>query len=407
MVPFPMPRVPTAMRSFLVCCLALSALPAAAAPPVVSNVRASQVPGTGYVDIYYDLSDPDGGTMTIEVRVSSDGGLTYSVPATSLTGAVGSGVAIGSNKLARWNAGTDFGGNFIERCKVRITATDGNLPSAPAGMMAIPAGYFQMGDTLDGAGSPTANILISQFYIDRTEVSKGKWDEVRTWAAGNGYTDLATGSSFNGALHPVHRITWYDAVKWCNARSQKEGLAPCYYTNAAKTSGYIYRTGSTTLTADMVDWNANGYRLPTESEWEKAARGGFTGRRFPWGTDTITHLQASYYSSTGYAYDISATRGYHPTYGSGTTAPCGSFAANGYGLYDMAGNLWEWCWDWFGGTLGTPSATNPTGPASGSNRVLRGGSWSDDANYARCSDRNINAGPGDYHIVFGFRSVRR
>jgi formylglycine-generating enzyme required for sulfatase activity len=364
------------------------------------------MPGTKVVNIYYNLADADGDTQTIEVRVSSDGGLTYSVPATSLTGAVGSGVAVGTGKHVLWDAGTDFGGNFIERCKVRITATDGNLPSAPAGMMAIPAGYFQMGDTLEGAGSPTANILINQFYIDRTEVSKGKWDEVRVWAEGNGFTDLRTGSSYNGALHPVHSITWDDAVKWCNARSIKENLVPCYYTNAAKTNAYIYKTGSTILSADMVAWTANGYRLPTEAEWEKAARGGLTNKRFPSG-DTITHNDAVYYADSASfpTYDLSSTQGWHPTYFG--TAPCGSLSANGYGLYDMAGNLWEWTWDYSGGTLGTPSANNPTGPAYSSYRILRGGHGGISAYYARCAHRGYDGVPSDTNGSIGFRAVRR
>lgn len=381
---------------------------AGAAPPVVSNVRASQAPGTKLVDIYYDVSDPDGETQTIEVRVSADGGLTYSVPATSLTGAVGSGVALGAGKFVRWNAGVDFDGNFIERCKVRITATDGNLPSAPTGMMAIPAGVFQMGDTLEGAGSPTANIYIDQFYIDRYEVSKGLWDEVRGPAVTNGF-EIGAGASFNGALHPVHTITWYDAVKWCNARSLTDGLVPCYYTDTAQT--LIYKTGNVDITAAMVKWSATGYRLPTEAEWEKAARGGLTNKRFPWG-DTITHSQANYWSLSYYSFDISPTRGSHPIYG-GSTAPVGSFQANGYGLYDMAGNLAEWTWDWNGGTLGTPSNSNPTGPSSGGGgaRVLRGGFfgdgyWGGSPTACRAGDR-FPFSPNQPERIFGFRSVRR
>ena len=104
-----------------------------AAPPVVSNVRASQMPGTKFVNIYYNLADPDGDLQTIEVRVSSDGGLTYSRRANSFMGDVVFGVATGTGKHVLWDAGTDFGGNFIERCKVRITATDWDSVLRPCG----------------------------------------------------------------------------------------------------------------------------------------------------------------------------------------------------------------------------------------------------------------------------------
>jgi formylglycine-generating enzyme required for sulfatase activity len=162
-------------------------------------------------------------------------------------------------------------------------------------------------------------------------------------------------------------VSWYGAAAYCNWRSQQEGKERCY---------------------DLSTWNCdfskNGYRLPTEAEWEYAARGGLSGRRFPWG-DTITHSRANYYSSSSYSYDTSPTRGYHPTWNDGVypyTAPAGSFAANGYGLYDMAGNAWEWCNDWYQSDYytGRPNPdVNPTGPISGSSRVERGGGW---GNYA-------------------------
>jgi formylglycine-generating enzyme required for sulfatase activity len=190
-------------------------------------------------------------------------------------------------------------------------------------------------------------------------------------------------------------------VKWCNARSEKENLVPCY-----TVGGATYKTGSS---APVCNWNASGYRLPTEAEWEKAARGSVSGKNFPWGTDTITHSQANYYSSTSYAYDVSPTRGYHPTYAVGGypySSPVGSFAPNGYGLYDMAGNMWEWCWDWHA-SYPSASQTDPRGPASGSNRVIRGGSWDDGANGCRVAFRyGIAPGSSYYSISIGFRVAR-
>jgi formylglycine-generating enzyme required for sulfatase activity len=186
-------------------------------------------------------------------------------------------------------------------------------------------------------------------------------------------------------------------VKWCNARSQKEGLTPCY-----TVSGVVYKT--TDNSAVACNMSASGYRLPTEAEWEKAARGGVSGKRFPWG-DTISRSQANYYGyPTGYSYDL-GPNGYNPTYNDGVppyTSPVGSFAANGYGLYDMAGNVWQWCWDWYG-TYG--SGADPTGPASPSNRVMRGGCWSGIAGYCRVSNRAY--GPTGSDTIYGFRCVRR
>ena len=133
------------------------------------------------------------------------------------------------------------------------------------------------------------------------EVTKELWDAVRTWGLDNGYTDLPAGNgsyASKEANHPVHSINWYAMVKWCNARSQKEGLTPCY-----TVSGAIYKTG----TRAGCNWSANGYRLPTEAEWEKAARGGLSGKRFPWGDTISTVRRITCYSSNGttnyYSYE--------------------------------------------------------------------------------------------------------
>ncbi|MCX6876143.1 MAG: SUMF1/EgtB/PvdO family nonheme iron enzyme [Verrucomicrobia bacterium] len=270
-----------------------------------------------------------------------------------------------------------------------------------AAFAVIPGGEFTMGDTLDGTKTATPHpVTVSAFSMQKKEVTKAQWDEVRAWSQQHGYPDLALGEG-RAADHPVQSLTWFDAVRWCNAKSEKEGLIPCYYTDAAQTA--VLRTGNPKLDNTMVKWSANGYRLPTEAEWEKAARGGLSGKRFPWG-DTITHNEANYESNVADKYDESPTRGHHPTYAIDDfpfTSPVGSFAANGYGLFDMAGNVWEWCWDWYG-TYPTEPSTDPRGAATGTRRVNRGGSWGDYARTCRAAYRYNDFPSSDFDSM-GFR----
>jgi formylglycine-generating enzyme required for sulfatase activity len=296
---------------------------------------------------------------------------------------------------------TDRGASPGDGRFYRVVAFSAGTSTASAGMVLIPAGAFQMGDTFyEGAvyELPLHVVDISAFYMDKYEVSKSLWDKVKAWSANNGYAFDNTGSG-KAANHPVQSINWYDMVKWCNARSAMEGRVPAYYTDSALTQ--VYKTGQI---APYVNWHA-GYRLPTEAEWEKAARGGATGHRFPWSNvDTITHAQANYYSDSSYSYDISPTRGYNPAFNDGVmpyTSPVGSFAPNGYGLYDVAGNVWEWCWDWAGNYPSTPQ-TDPHGPDTGSTRVGRGGNWNFYAEHCRASYRYGNP-PTDSATNIGFR----
>jgi sulfatase modifying factor 1 len=407
----PRPAALLFLRSLILAVGYFGAVVSVQAAPVVSNLTAAQRAGTKLVDISYDLAAPGFGSVAVTLEASSDGGATWTVPVASATGAVGGSVAPGTGKAIVWNAGVDWLGNYSTQMRFRVVADD----LVPQGFSLIPVGSFAMGRTSGDADAeaPPITVTVSPFYMQQTETTKAQWDEVRTWGLSNGYTDLAAGSG-KAPNHPVQTVSWWDVVKWCNARSEKEGLTPVY-----TVSGAVMRTGTT---EPVANWSANGYRLPTEAEWEKAARGGVSGKRFPWGTDTISHAQANYrvYSSNGttnfYSYDMetrppaTGTEYYHPSYKAGGTpynSPVGSFEANGYGLYDMAGNVWEWSWDWYGFSYYATSneTTDPRGPASGSDRVYRGGSWSSVAYSARCAARNYEA-PGGTRNVIGFRPVR-
>jgi formylglycine-generating enzyme required for sulfatase activity len=321
-----------------------------------------------------------------------------------------------------------------------VTGTSSSLkvsdPATPPGMSYIPGGYFTMGDNVAVTfGNIVHKVIVSPFYISSRETTVGQAREVFQWGLDHGklqtgteppnYTTLTntegdpkfltivnsgksilrlTGTTLSlapplpaqppaiawSAVHPITAITWYGAVVYCNFRSEMEGKEPCYNLNDW-----------------TCDFQKSGYRLPTESEWEKAARGGMEGLRFPWG-DTITHSEANYNSTTANSYDISPTRSTHPVYAANRpiyTAPTGSFAPNGYGLYDVCGNVYEWCWDTAGSYNGQ-TRTDPKGPdvpAASGNPMFKGGSFLTAAERVLLASRYVGY-PRDFtHEDIGFR----
>jgi formylglycine-generating enzyme required for sulfatase activity len=327
----------------------------------------------------------------------------------------------GTNYTVQTVASLPGGTNWVDY--VQLPVTNGVNTNQivdfnpPAGMAFIPAGSFTMGDTLDG-GSPgndnyPTNVYVSAFYMDVNLATSNLWAEVYGYATNNGYIfNYPVPSTARAANYPVETVDWYDAVKWCNARSQQAGLTPVYYTDAGLTQ--VYTNGNDTNV--LADWSANGYRLPTEAEWEKAARGGLIGQRYPWG-NFISENQANYFA--GFAgYDLGPYAGFNTNFDGGiswtdqftfhgdNSSPVGFFAPNGYGLYDMAGNVWEWCWDWYATPYGQPTPNNPTGPAGPlTDRVLRGGNWINSAYTARCAFR-VDCDPKGPYVGVGFRCVR-
>ena len=354
--------------------VAAAALGASAA--TVENVRAAQRPRSNVVEVFYDLVAPDGGVYDVSLAIGGGG---VEPPISTLSGDWGPDIIPGRNKKIEWDAGADWAQHVGSNLVATVTATRSDEDTGPsAGMVRIPGGTNSGVDPDFGAYTLT----VSAFYMDRTEVTYAHWKRVYNWAVAHGYSFDYAGSG-KGNSHPVHTVNWYDCVKWCNARSEMEGRTPAY-----RVGGAIYRTGRSSPTVDL---DGNGYRLPTSEEWEYAARGGLRGKRFPWG-DTISHAKANYYGGLGsYSYDQSG--GWHPRYNHGNnpyTAPVASFAANRYGLYDMAGNIWEW-----------------TTAASGSYRSVRGGGWDYWGYNCQCGNDH-----GWYYAdgadnFFGFRAVRR
>jgi formylglycine-generating enzyme required for sulfatase activity len=235
----------------------------------------------------------------------------------------------------------------------------------PEGMVYVERGTFQMGSNSgEEDEKPMHSVTVSDFYIGKYEVTQGDYKAV------TGKNPSRFTSSGNEA--PVERLSWYDAVEFCNKLSDKDGLDRCY-----SGSGKSIK----------CNFDANGYRLPTEAEWEYAAKGGNKSKGYEYsGSNTIEEV------------------GWYSNDSSSKTHPVGGKKSNELGIYDMSGNVWEWCWDWFGDYVGS-AQTDPKGPASGSYRVRRGDSWFISVSNCRVANRNCFSPDGGYHHI-GFRLAR-
>ena len=228
-------------------------------------------------------------------------------------------------------------------------------------MVLVDGGTFMMGNN-DGETDekPAHQVTVDSFLIGKYLVTQELWESVM---AGNP-------SSFKGLNRPVEQVSWYDAVEFCNKLSEKEGLQKAYSGSGSSLS---------------CDFNANGYRLPTEAEWEFAARGGNRTNGCKYSGSNDIDKVAWYWENSE-----------RETHLVGTKQP------NELGIYDMSGNVWEWCWDWYDG-YGSGGQLNHRGPSIGSYRLLRGGSWDNDAERCFVAIRLSNTPVHRSHNRYGFR----
>ena len=272
-------------RLLLLSIVSALALPAHAAPPVVSAVNASQQSGTKLVDITYNLALDPGQTAFVEMWFSPDNGLNFPIRCTDVSGAIDSNVTAG-NKTATWNAEADWNQQFTSNGKIRVIATYGDQPSGFAGSGS--------GGNVGGSGQADASLksvfmdilwewvhnpstatvewtdttsnfqhekINSQIQVDPTEITNAKWNEVAEWAIANNYSGLSLASDSNAS--PRTNVTFWEVIKWCNARSEKDGLIPAYYTDGNEATGDVNGNGVVDTGPDT--WTPFGAQDPNQN----------------------------------------------------------------------------------------------------------------------------------------------
>ena len=284
-----------------------------------------------------------------------------------------------------------------------MTFTNTTAPTcAYAELVSVTGGTFTQTN-----GTVSFDHTISTFKIGKYEVTYDLWFTVRTWALNHGYTIVYSGQEGNNGgqggdptsakYQPVTAMSWRGAMVWCNAYSEMNGLTPCYYTDSSLTTAIKDSTNETVYDNAVCDWEASGYRLPTEGEWQYVAS-------YKDGTSWLPYDYAS--GATANVDDATATGlvGWYMANSGDTDHNVGGKNANALGVYDMAGNAFEYCWDWYG-DYPVIAKVDYRGPNSGTEIVVRGGSFGMSAVPMKVGARSTTSKNGALYW-FGFRVAK-